>query len=162
MSTRVRRAGKLENLPATVDAGLRKGLHTSGVRIASRAKRIFELFRPKGTATGATVRSITVGRVRAIGNMYRVAVGPGTHQAQFLHAKTPPQRPPPLKNIVEWLKVKPGTPPRDALYAVAKAVQKKIALKGTEAFPFMTTALKIEKNEVVGIIYKSVVKELLK
>jgi len=48
------------------------------------------------------------------------------------------------------------------LYAVAKAVQKKIALKGTEAFPFMTTALKIEKNEVVGIIYKSVVKELLK
>lgn len=170
MPTRVRRAGKLDGLPAKVDAGLRLGLHRSGVRVASRAKRIFELFRPHGTATGATVRSITVGRVRAAGwgifplggSTYRVAIGPGTHQAEYLHRKTPPQRPPPLRNIIEWLKAKPGTPPRDILYAIAKAVQKKIAMKGTEAFPFMTAALKVEKDEVVGIIYTSVVRELLK
>jgi len=160
MSGRVWSEVKIDDLPALVDAGMRKGLHTAGVRVASRAKRVFEIFRPRGTATGATVRSITVGRVRSSGVTYSVRIGPGTHQAIYLHEKTPPQRWPKFKNIVEWLKVKPGTPPKDALYAVARAVQLKISRFGTEAFPFMSTALKLEGLEVKDIILNSIIREI--
>ena len=158
--SRVTSEGKIDEIPARVDAGMRKGLHTAGVRIASRAKGVFEMSRPKGIATGATVRSITVGRVRASGVTYRIRIGPGTHYAQFLHEKTPPQRPPPLKNIVEWLKAKPGTPPKDIIYAVARAVQRKISREGTKAFPFMATALRLEGPEVADIIKNAILREI--
>lgn len=171
MSTRVRRAGKLELLPAKVDAGVRMGMHTAGVRIASRARQIFTTFRPKGTASGETVRSITVGQVKVGGwgllfggTTYTLAIGPGAFQAKYLHAKTPPQRKPPIKRILRWLKFKPGTRggSDSDLYPLAKAVQEKIARGGTEAFPFMSAALKLERDQVVDIIIKSVVRMVAK
>jgi len=164
MSVRVTREGRLQNLPARIDTGVRKGLHTAGMRVAGRARRIFTLFRPKGTATGATVRSITTSRVMRSFQYYHIDIGPGTPYAIYLHEKTPPQRPPPLHKILDWLKHKPGTrgQPDESLYGLAKTVQQKIAAQGTEAFPFMTVALKMEKNKVVEIVYKAIVQELSK
>ena len=132
------------------------------MRVAAGARRIFERARPKGIATGATVRSITVGRVQASGYIYWVRIGPGTHQALYLHEKTPPQRPPPLRNIINWLLVKPGTRGGTirGLFGLAKYVQTKIAREGTKAFPFMATALKLEIDEVPGILISAVIKEI--
>lgn len=164
MGVKVTRAGKLNRLPAKVDAGIRKGMHTSGIRIVSRAKRVFSIFRPKGTATGATKRSITTSRVMRVRSTYLMAVGPGTDQAQYLHKRTPPQRLPPKKKILEWLKTKPGTRglPESALYPIMLATRKTIAARGTAAFPFMTVALNKEKDEVGKIILNSVIRELSK
>lgn len=164
MPVRVTDAGRLEQLPAKIDTGLRKGLHTSGIKVAGRARRLFDIFRPKGTATGATKRSITTSRVMRAYQYYLIKVGPGTDYAWYAHEKTGPQRPPPLGKIISWLRVKPGTrgKPIREIFGLAKVVQARIAARGTSGFPFMTTALKLEKDKIPEIILNAVISEIRK
>lgn len=164
MPVRVTREGRMEVLPAKIDAGIRKGLHTSGVKVAGRARRIFDIFRPKGTATGALKRSITTSRVTHGFGWYYISVGSSEKYGWYAHEKTGPQRPPPLGKIIDWLRVKPGTrgKPIREIFPIAKAVQAKIAREGTSGFPFMTTALKLEKDKIPEIIYNAVIAEIRK
>lgn len=164
MPVRVTREGTMEVLPAKLDAGIRKGLHTSGVKVAGRARHIFNIFRPKGTATGALKRSITTSRVTRGFGWYYISVGSGVKYGWYAHEKTGPQRPPPLGRIISWLQTKPGTrgKPIREIFPIAKAVQRKIAARGTSGFPFMTTALKFEKDKIPEIIYHAVIAELRK
>lgn len=164
MPVKVTSEGRLQNLPARIDAGIRKGLHISGVKVAGRARQLFDIYRPKGTATGATKRSIATSRVMRAFQYYYIKVGPGTDYAWYAHEKTGPQRPPPLGRIIDWLRVKPGTRGKliREIFPVAKAVQATIAARGTSGFPFMTTALKLEKDKIPEIILNAVIAEIRK
>lgn len=164
MPVKVTREGRLQNLPARIDTGLRKGLHTSGVKVAGRARRIFDIFRPKGTATGATKRTVTTSRVMRAFQYYLIKIGPGTKYAWYAHEKTGPQRPPPLGRILSWLRHKPGTrgKPVREIFGLAKVIQARIAAGGTSGFPFMTTALKLEKDKIPEIIFNAVIAEIRK
>lgn len=167
MPVKVTRAGKLQNLLARTDTGIRLGLHTSGVKIVGRARRIFEIFTPKGTATGDVKRSVTTSRVMRSFLYYFIKVGTQSDVKEYVwyaHEKTGPQRPPPLGRIISWLETKPGSrgKPIREIFPIAKAVQRKIAARGTSGFPFMTTALKLEKDKIPKIILHAVIAELSK
>lgn len=179
----VTRAGNLENNLSRYQRALPGALTAAGQVVVTRTRRIFVLFRPRGWATGHTVRSLTISPPFMDGGYMRVKVGPTTKYSWWLHFGRKPGRMPPVDAILDWVREKhiAGT------YAVtgagkrgyprykrqgsraqrqmedismAWAIAKGIARKGTRPFPFLTTGFRQSKNDALEAFRKSLLREL--
>lgn len=147
-------------------------LTAAGAVVVMRTQRIFVTFRPRGWATGATVRSLTVGppeRSRGRNSM-RVKIGPTTKYAWFLHQGRRPGKPPPVYAILDWVREKhisgsysvqtrkrlgsKATRESEDL-ATAFAIARAIGKRGTKPFPFLLVGLRQSRQEAL-IVFRRV------
>ena len=175
----VTREGRLNDSLERYQRALPGALTGAGAVVVTRAQRMFVLFDPKGTATGATKRSITVSPPYTSGGYTRVKVGPTTKYSWWLHFGRKPGKMPPVTpefsrdegggNILDWVKEKRlsgsysiktkrrlgGRARReredlDAAWAIAK----KIARDGTKPFPFLTVAFRQSKQAALDVFIR--------
>lgn len=167
----VSRDGRLEKeLNARFHRAAPPALTAAGAVVVTKTQRIFVLFRPRGWATGHTVRSLTVGPPEKNASGYRVKVGPTTNYAWWLHEGRPPGKPPPVQAIVDWVREKhisgmysvsthkrmgskstQGAEDLSAAFAIARAIGE----RGTQPFPFLRVGLMRSRREAM-IVFRRV------
>lgn len=139
----VRREGRLNDNLERYQRALPGALTAAGQVVVTRTRRIFVLFRPRGWATGHTVRSLTVSPPYMSGGYMRVKVGPTTKYSWWLHFGRKPGKMPPIPAIEDWIREKHIGDPEELAWPIAKS----IAGKGTQPFPFLTTGFRQSKEE---------------
>jgi len=131
---------------------------------------MFVLFDPKGTATGATKRSITVSPPYTSGGYTRVKVGPTTKYAWFIEFGRKPGKMPPIQPLADWVHTKRlagsysikkghrrlgGKKRKEAEdLSMAYAIATKIARDGTKPFPFLTVAFRQSKQAALDVFIR--------
>lgn len=174
----VHRDGRLEESLQRYQRALPGALTAAGMVVVTRTQRIFVLFRPRGWATGHTVRSLTVSPpyVDSAGYM-RVKVGPTTKYSWWVHFGRAPGKMPPVQNILDWVKEKhiafepgPGrggyprykkAPDQDAMdLAAAWAIARSVARKGTRPFPFLTVAFRQSRRAALDVFRRALLRGL--
>lgn len=170
----VTRDGRLEQNLQAYERALPGALTAAGIVVVTRTQRVFVLFKPRGWATGRTVRSLTVSPPYLAGGFMRVKVGPTTRYSWYLHFGRKPGKMPPIEDMLDWVKEKHiagtyrvvgtrrGRYPRyqrsggraqreredlDAAWAIAK----KIAREGTKPFPFLTVGFRQSKADALKV-----------
>jgi hypothetical protein len=174
----VHREGRLEENLRRYQRALPGALTAAGKVVVTRTHRIFVLFRPRGWATGHTVRSLTVSPPYMDGRYMKVKVGPTTKYSWWLHFGRGPGKMPPIQNILDWVKEKHiagtyrvvgthrGRYPRyersggraqreredlDTAWAIARA----IARKGTKPFPFLIVGFRQSKGAALQVFRRA-------
>lgn len=166
----VSRKGDLEKNLKRFERALPGALTAAGMVVVTRTQRIFVIFRPRGTATGATWRSITVSPPFEEGGWMRVRIGPQTPYAKALHEGRPPGERPPVEphhalggySILDWVKEKnllPGGRPKD-LRSLAYAVATNIGKFGTKPFPFLRAGFDTSRKEALRVFTATLAREL--
>lgn len=113
-SVEVSRAGTAKNKLAALDASARAGLLSAGVYLVNRTQRTFQLFAPRGHASGKLIRSLGVSPVMFLPGqgIYRCRVGPGVDYSWWVHQGTGPKaghgprKQPPIEAIEAWVREK--------------------------------------------------------
>ena len=144
----VTREGRLNDNLERYQRALPGALTGAGAVVVTRAQRMFVLFDPKGTATGATKRSITVSPPYTSGGYTRVKVGPTTKYSWWLHFGRRPGKFPPMQAIRDWVKEKHI--PEEMAFPIARS----IAEKGTQPFPFLTVAFRQSKQAALDVFIR--------
>jgi hypothetical protein len=142
-----------------MDDFVRRALVLAGAKVQFRIVAIMQSEAPGTIATGQTIRNIGVSRVGRgfIAGHFSlfVNVGPRTKYAKWGIGKgRAPGKKPPLKAIHAWVVEKPGgsSLPVGAQWAIARSVQRTIALRGTEEYNVLERALAIERGNVASLI----------
>jgi hypothetical protein len=100
-----------------------------------------------------------------IAGTMRVKVGPTTAYSWWLHFGRRPGKPPPVQNIIDWVREKHisgtygstgrrlGGYKRQAVEdkAAAFAIAKAIGRRGTPPFPFLTVAFHMSRREAINV-----------
>jgi hypothetical protein len=179
----VRREGRLEPNLQAYQRALPGALTAAGIVVVTRTQRIFVLFKPRGWATGRTVRSLTVSPPYVDGRYMRVKVGPTTRYSWWLHFGRPPGKMPPVQDILDWVKEKHiageyrvvgtrrGRYPRyqrsgsrsqreredlDAAWAIAKSIAK----HGTKPFPFLAVGFRQSKGDALRVFRRALMQSV--
>lgn len=171
---------KLKNL----DVGIRQGLTKAGVFFINRVKRTFQLFAPRGHASGRLIRSLAVSPVKLVNGVYHCRAGPTVDYGWWVHQGRRPGKMPPIDKIYEWVKEKglvsqftgkltmnkkTGKVSKSRRKKVdierdrrtlAFLIARKIGKVGIKPFPFLTATYKPIKAELEKIIISSVIKSL--
>jgi hypothetical protein len=153
----VRRAGNLEDNLARYQRALPGALTAAGQVVVTRTRRVFVLFRPKGWATGRTVRSLTISPPFMDGGYMRVKVGPTTKYSWWLHFGRDPGKMPPVQAILDWVKEKHVGNPGDEL-STAWAIAKSIGRKGTKPVPFLTVGFRQSKDDALRVFRRALMR----
>ncbi len=161
----VTRDGRLEKeLNSRFHRAAPSALTAAGAVVITQTQRIFVLFRPRGWATGRTVRSLTVGLPERNASGYRMKIGPTTNYAWFIHEGRKLGKPPPVQAIVDWVREKhlsgmysvsthkrlgskttQSAEDLSAAFAIARAIGE----HGTQPFPFLRVGLMRSRREAM-------------
>jgi HK97 gp10 family phage protein len=79
----------------------------------------------------------------------------GAKYARFVNDGTRPHTPP-LKPLMEWLRLTKGVPAGHELYARARGLQRFIAAHGTKANPFIDRTMAKMKGRVMVLLHEGV------
>jgi hypothetical protein len=151
-----------------LEAAIPGALTAAGMVVVTRTQRIFVIFRPRGTATGATWRSITVSPPFVDARGYtRVRVGPHTTYAKELHEGRPPGKRPPVEpddagggySILDWVREK-GIGDVKSQRSIAYAIATNIGKYGTKPFPYLRVGFDMSRKEAVRVFTAVLAKEL--
>lgn len=177
----VTRKGTTEEVLERYQRALPGALTAAGSVVVIRIQRIFIIFRPRGIATGATYRSITVSTPFTVGPWMRVLVGPTTDYARHLEFGRLPGKPPPIDAILAWVKEKHigGTyaiqqgkrgpkykrvgkkKVRDAEdRSVAWAIRHSIGEKGVKPFPAVRVGFRQSKRDALQVFRRAMMSQL--
>lgn len=105
-------AGTADQKLKDLELGVRTGMLRSGAFLVARSQRVFQMFAPKGHATGQLLRSLKVTSPVLVNGWWRCRVGPGVKHGWWMHQGTGPaaghgaRRPPPVEPIYLWIKEK--------------------------------------------------------
>lgn len=177
----VHRSGQMNRNLERYQRALPGALTAAGMVVLMRIQRIFIIFRPRGIATGATVRSLTVSHPVTQGSYMRVRIGPTTDYACYLEFGRGPGRPPPFQSIYDWVVEKHiagtyqvtvgrrgprygrtgGKSQREAEdVAAAWAIVWKIAREGTQPFPAVRVGFRQAKSEALRVFRQAMIQGL--
>lgn len=160
---KVTRENMHKNIAEELQNSLHRALVLAGYKVARRALDIIEEESPDMKATGHTARSIFVSPVQMTGGpsgmLMHITVGPRTEYAKWgIGFGRAPGTPPPLLRIYQWVVEKPrgaGRPDWQN-WAIARAVQKKIAEEGSTQYFLLERALAIERPTLFAGLIASV------
>lgn len=187
----VTRSHTAERKLQDLDMAARAGLLQAGAYLVNRTQRTFQLFAPRGHASGQLIRSLGVGPVMFLPgrNLYLCRVGPRVGYAWWVHQGTGPAAGhgprgwPPPDAILAWVKEKGLVPKMQRISlggsrrasvkrkridierdqrALAFLIGRKIATMGTKPFPFLVATYKAVKPDLERIITGSLVQALCK
>lgn len=175
----VHRSNTYEKRLRAYQNALPYALMSAGMVVLARIQRIFIIFRPRGWATGATVRSLTVSPpYRDASGWWRVKIGPQTSYAKYVEFGRPPGKWPPIENILDWVREKhiAGTyavviGKRGPRYKrqgskkqrdredrqVAFLIARKIGQEGTDPFPAVLVGFRQSKVEARRVFMRALI-----
>ena len=172
-----------------LDMAARAALLKAGAYLVNRTQRTFQLFAPRGHASGQMIRSLSVSPVIRIQGVYLCRVGPRVGYAWWVHRGTGPAAGhgprgwPPVDAILAWVKEKglvskfqrvslggsrTGYKRKRRMdierdqRSLAFLIGRKIAREGTKPFPFLVATFKAVKPDLERILMGSMIQALRK